>query len=468
MSCSQSKFLRFVAVVFIACFFVVTLQGCALYRAMSGEEEESSDASITDDVDGSNYETGVRIQSVSVGHHHVCALTDNSEVYCWGSNLYGQLGTLDGIGLEVYKGPVKVEGVGQVKFLSAGGNHTCAISRGASPGKDEDVVICWGANEKGQVTGTQNEVLGGNVFSLKPVLGHESEFKGVYTGGDYTCVHLANDNVMCWGGLESKQFGEGNVSPEGFGYVSLQINSYANVSGEYLLSVSGMVASKYSHSCAIGTVLFSENQQGDSLHSVFCWGENTDGQLDKVFSDDIDNDFSLSRGIPTENEFLDVVSVGAGHTCHAMRTTGHIQCWGKQFFPNDDEDFCTYVEVEYDYSGDVKGSSRVVCQVNKDRFEIKGNIAGLVSGRDVTCVLDQDGKVECFGGSQYSKINVRVLSRLNDVPIEQFDIGEGFGCALMEGGEVWCWGAENMVSSPKEDTDWQVWTNAEPVQIKFN
>jgi alpha-tubulin suppressor-like RCC1 family protein/Tfp pilus assembly protein PilE len=37
-------------------------------------------------------QTGKLFKSVAVGEHHVCAITTNGEVYCWGDNTYGQFG----------------------------------------------------------------------------------------------------------------------------------------------------------------------------------------------------------------------------------------------------------------------------------------------------------------------------------------------------------------------------------------
>ncbi|MDX2088168.1 MAG: hypothetical protein SFX73_09965 [Kofleriaceae bacterium] len=70
---------------------------------------------------------------VAVGERHTCALTTDSEVYCWGSNEVGQLGRTDAFLL----GDLGLV-VGNAVDLVAGYAHTCALTDGGS-------AWCWGA-----------------------------------------------------------------------------------------------------------------------------------------------------------------------------------------------------------------------------------------------------------------------------------------------------------------------------------
>ncbi|MCP4172345.1 MAG: hypothetical protein GY758_16400, partial [Fuerstiella sp.] len=78
---------------------------------------------------------------------HTCAVTDVGAAYCWGKNDYGQLGN----GLwDINDGslvPVRVKAGEQpgdeflsgVRQISAGGQHTCAVTV-------DGTVYCWGEN----------------------------------------------------------------------------------------------------------------------------------------------------------------------------------------------------------------------------------------------------------------------------------------------------------------------------------
>jgi alpha-tubulin suppressor-like RCC1 family protein len=80
--------------------------------------------------------------AISARKAHTCALTSSGAVWCWGENAYGELGNNSTTGTLV---PVAVEGLASgVSAISAGDNHTCALTSGGA-------VLCWGANFNGQL-----------------------------------------------------------------------------------------------------------------------------------------------------------------------------------------------------------------------------------------------------------------------------------------------------------------------------
>lgn len=81
------------------------------------------------------------IIQVCCGLHHTAALTAAGEVYCWGSNQYGQLGTGD---LQPISAPVQVKISGVASQIAAGSNHTVILS-------SNGIVFTFGNYQKGQL-----------------------------------------------------------------------------------------------------------------------------------------------------------------------------------------------------------------------------------------------------------------------------------------------------------------------------
>ena len=87
---------------------------------------------------------GLTFGSISAGENHSCALTTTGAAVCWGSNRVGQLGNgTAGTGLFSAR-PVGLLGDFTVKDISAAANHTCAITTAGD-------AYCWGLNIFGQL-----------------------------------------------------------------------------------------------------------------------------------------------------------------------------------------------------------------------------------------------------------------------------------------------------------------------------
>ncbi|AUM12819.1 IPT/TIG domain-containing protein [Ketobacter alkanivorans] len=109
---------------------------------------------------------------------HSCAITNNGDVYCWGGNHAGQLGTT---GIASSTIPLKIEGVSAAAQLFTHGSGACAKTAHSD-------VICWG-----------NRNL--DVDTAEPRL--DTDFKDVDTivspSTDLVCSLLNNDRVQCRG-----------------------------------------------------------------------------------------------------------------------------------------------------------------------------------------------------------------------------------------------------------------------------
>jgi len=141
---------------------------------------------------------------VAVGMLHACALVSGS-VFCWGRNLYGELGTGDTTA-RTY--PTEVAGLDQVTKVVAEYETTCALRTNGS-------VYCWGLSQQGQVgigdpaTNTDCPSIGCKVTPARvQVAGNQylDSVIDIQAGYEGTCAERQDHTVWCWG------FNDSNVA----------------------------------------------------------------------------------------------------------------------------------------------------------------------------------------------------------------------------------------------------------------
>jgi alpha-tubulin suppressor-like RCC1 family protein len=129
----------------------------------------------------------VGVRAIVAGNAHSCALRENGEIICWGSNRLGQLGNGDVGGRSLV--PVVVRGGAEAIALSNGaGDHTCAIRKDRS-------VWCWGSNEYGELgTGTRGTPEPAPVKVTKV-----ADVRALAAAAGRTCAVDGEGRVTCWG-----------------------------------------------------------------------------------------------------------------------------------------------------------------------------------------------------------------------------------------------------------------------------
>ena len=212
-------------------------------RNSSGGLGDGSTSQRLTPVDVMGLSSGV--QAISAGGTHTCALTTGGGVKCWGNNFYGRLG--DGSTTDRLT-PVDVVGLGSgVQAISAGSNHTCALTTGGG-------MKCWGYNYEGQLGDGSTT----NRLTPADVTGLSGGMQAISTGNSHTCALTTGGGVKCWGYNVFGQLGDGSSAVNRLTPVDvMDLNN-----GVQAISAGG------SHTCALTTG-----------GGVKCWGSHQLGQL---------------------------------------------------------------------------------------------------------------------------------------------------------------------------------------------
>ena len=176
------------------------------------------------------------VQAIATEGETSCALA-NGGVYCWGSNIYGQLGNnsiyvnpFDGGSTYPGNYNLNVPAPSQVypadagvSAIAAGVAFACALINGG--------VQCWGENESGELgipldAGVAN--CSGSPCSPVPVsvtnLGPGAGVQAIYAGSAHACA-LVNGQLFCWGANQSNELGNNGATNNGYSAIPVPVNA---------------------------------------------------------------------------------------------------------------------------------------------------------------------------------------------------------------------------------------------------
>ena len=282
--------------------------------------------------------------------------------------------------------------------LALGSSHTCA--RIARPGCSG--TFCWGSDER-------------CALGLRAVT-PESDAGAADAGSPDASVCAADAGVVTFSGC----------IPYGQQSTAARLRDFGTVIG---------LSAGASHTCAL---VDDPTRHG----TVYCWGHNGYGQ--------VGDGTRQNRAGPTRVSIAErVVQVAAGgyHTC-ALTARGEVYCWGTNEYGELGADRncgrCPAMEGADQYA--------YRCHPSPVRVEDLPQASQIALNANNTCVVTRAGTVICWGYNGEGQLGVfggtdggvsgpsarRTVSRL--INTVQVGLGNGYGCALTEGGEVYCWG----------------------------
>jgi Regulator of chromosome condensation (RCC1) repeat len=234
----------------------------------------------------------IKIKKLSSGISHSCAVTEDGNVYCWGSNEFGQSGIINPVDISDNATPYYlsfplleatiIPNLNSVIDINAGFFTTCAITEDGS-------AYCWGLNEDGQ-TGQATP----DNYCLDA-----THFLPPYT--TFSCFSEPNriPIVVPGTGGDERKFIE--INPGGF--------AFGNDATSY-----------FGHTCAI--------TEYDNAKEVFCWGSNNYDQLGMWGDILYPSTYYLPRAVPFSYGVESYESLTTGLATNCIISTGVPWCWG--------------------------------------------------------------------------------------------------------------------------------------------
>ncbi len=305
------------------------------------------------------------------GDTTICAVVSDgttSTLWCWGDNSAGQLA--DGTTSSYSSVPVKVTltaSSGVVTQVSVGYNHSCAtFSDGAAQ--------CWGYNGDGQLG---NGIVASAVSLPVTVMANATtpltNIRAIAAGKFFTCALVADTSnvqtVKCWGWSGYGQLGTGIVDTSYDNPVPATV--IMNTSTKPPLTNVRSISVGYQHSCAV----LNDN-------TVYCWGENSSGQL----GNGVTVDSGLPVAVTTSAGTLLASSVAtlSDATC-ALLGDGTVQCWGTN------------------YEGEL-GNGRTADSLTPVAAKLTTKATSLSGYYENACVVLANGGGQCWGDNSYGQL----------------------------------------------------------------
>jgi len=353
------------------------------------------------------------VSAVSVGSTSACAITHTGALYCWGENTQGQLGLGD---TQNRNTATLLQGLTNVSQVAVGDNFACALTSNSA-------LYCWGANDRGQLTTDSAQyVTNPTVIAQSPA--GVTQFS---ISGKGICV-LAAD-IYCWGDFPTAvvpyetrnrapvklvgSAGAKSIELGGdFGCFTLASNVSCWGANDHGQLGNGTRLSSSTPVAVTGISTVKDLTTGDNFSCVidssndtYCWGENQDGQL--IVSSRSDQ---LTR-VPTGASKAANIEAGVNNLC-LLKVDASITCYG---------------DSSAGQSGYLLSSKVPLTNAN-----ISSGVS-ISSGLNTTCLIIASGALQCWGDL------VPVVA--SSLTFTSVSVGDSSACAVSSSKKIYCWGS---------------------------
>ena len=382
---------------------------------------------------------------VAIGASHVCGLTPAQDVYCWGLNNVGQLGSVSTSTCTVPPStgtppcsptPALVDGGLKFTWISAGDGRSCGVTVSGD-------AYCWGSGNLGGIgDGGQS-----NRAAPSLVAGGLQWASVSVGGGGSTCGLTTTGQAYCWGSNSYGALGALTTDQcqivNSVGHVPCATTPIAVASPLTFLEVSaGLVngcalATDHTAWCwgwgafgvngdgtrtdrpapvaVAGGLLFTHVTAGGlsscgvtADHVGYCWGTNNPYRVLGIgVAPNHFTPIAVSGGLSFDLVLANNANNIFEHNC-GLTTAGEIWCWGG----NDAQQLGSTVSNEIcgNVSGLPGGGFTWACQ-NVPVNVVPGQTFRAVAvGQELTCAQGTDGQTYCMGNDTFGQIGDGTVS----------------------------------------------------------
>ncbi|MEM7154313.1 MAG: hypothetical protein AAF799_15815 [Myxococcota bacterium] len=343
--------------------------------------------------------------------------------------------------------------------VTAGLSRTCALL-------EDGTVRCWGWEQDGTLGQTTAVDRCDCIDNAACCLADDeplADLRSVSLGGTVTrvsmgthhaCALLEDDTVRCWGFGGAGALGRGDT--ETIGDDELPVDVPALDLGEVVeLQVSSGRGSSSSYQPRHGRHTCARRADG----TVLCWGDGTLGAPGFGHADIIGDDESAETLEPLAlRAAVTQLALGGAHTCVRL-ADGGVQCWG---FNNRSGNLGRGIEAKSCSTAQSFHCDSPGCCVGHDEatwselsdVPLGGPATSISAGAFHTCAILEGGDVRCWGSNAGGELGYGHTDDIGDdeVPADvpplqlsgpavALSAGRSHTCALLEGGSVQCWGS---------------------------
>jgi alpha-tubulin suppressor-like RCC1 family protein len=321
---------------------------------------------------------------IDAGGNTTCVLRAHGDVLCWGANDFGQLG--DGVGPSANTPQlVLLPGpAADITVATSSTPHVCAALQNGD-------VWCWGKNANMQIGSTSTSSVAKTKVDISDVSGIDASIFN-------TCARTTGSELYCWG--YGTWMGAG---------------SSVDDSADPQLIASGIAAATMGggHGCAL-----------HNTSSVRCWGLNEEFQCGSTGG----YEFYTPKNVPGLNNVASV-SAGAASTC-AVLQDGSAKCWGRN-------------------SDGQLGDGTLVTSATPQSVD-GPKLVRLAMGNAHALGIDENGQLHGWGSSDLGENGLGV-GNATSTPTEvvgetktmSISAGASHSCLIRTDGSVACWGSNN-------------------------